>query len=512
MRTPLCTLGIMVSAVACTDVELTLAGFPVVAEGLYCTESASTYDLPIRILLVIDTSRSMELNDPQGYRGHAAAELVTTYASADNVSFAFVGFNTGAVALTPGFTNDPAVLGAALAQLNTMEGFTNYLDALAMADTMVTNDLAEVAAAIAAAEAAGESVRFLRPWYFVVFLSDGIPRMPGGVLQDTDQILWRVEQLVDVPAEAAGLTLHTAFLGASNDEQRPAAELLLSKMAEVGGGSYTSFEAGEEIDFTVFSFAVKRLFDVKQLLVYNRTAVLTPLGWQADSDGDAIADVAELELGTDPLAEDSDGDGCRDGFELRAGLDPTVAAYCPCAEQGEPDSDADGLLDCEELFLGYDAERFDTDGDLFPDGLELRVGTNGADGDDWKEDLDFDGVASGAEIRQGTDPVRADADSHARHAYRFAVERVSTLGEAETCYQVQVTNLPTARTAGTAHHQEGINQLVFQMIESPEDAAETVFTLRQLVVDIAFTRMHPPTVAIDPERFVTISRQELPEP
>ena len=75
---------------ACTDVELQPVYFPGVVEGEYCTEAADTYDIPIRILLVIDTSRSMEINDPEGFRGRAVADLVTVYSGNENVSFGFV--------------------------------------------------------------------------------------------------------------------------------------------------------------------------------------------------------------------------------------------------------------------------------------------------------------------------------------------------------------------------------------------------------------------------------------
>jgi hypothetical protein len=168
------------------------------------------------------------------------------------------------------------------------------------------------------------------------------------------------------------------------------------------------------------------------------------------------------------------------------------------------------LLDCEELFLGYDAEKFDTDDDLFPDGLEFRMGTNGADGKDWKEDLDFDGVISGDEILQGTSPIRADAETHRRNGYRFEVERISSAGAAETCYALRIENVPTTRTQETAEHEPGVNELVVEVIESPEDAAETIFALRRMVVRVEFTRVRPPTLTIDTEDFETVSEQELP--
>src|SRR6185436_12385344 len=41
-----------------------------------------------------------------------------------------------------------------------------------------------------------------------------------------------------------------------------------------------------------------------------------------DRDGDALADVTEAVLGTDPTKADTDGDGINDGAEVRQGANP----------------------------------------------------------------------------------------------------------------------------------------------------------------------------------------------
>ncbi len=499
------TVVIAAAAVACTDVELEMARFPVTAEGLYCTQNANTYDVPIRILLVIDTSASMEVNDPQGYRSAAAADLVTSFSSQNNVAFGLVAFNTGATQLTDGFVNDPQILGQALGNLSAMEGFTNYVDALSAAQAMIDDDVAKVADQLQQAEAQGLDTRFLRPRYFVIFLSDGVPRMPGGILQDSNQILGRVQDLINPPAGAAGVTLHTAFLGAADDAQRPDAEALLQQMAGAGGGSYTSFESGDQIDFRVFSFEVKRMYDMKQLVVYNRTAVLGPHGVVPDSDGDGISDDEEESIGTGPTNPDTDGDGCSDGFERVVGLNPR-APDCPCDSIEAGDTDHDGLSNCEELLLGYDPTKFDTDGDLFSDWLEFRMGTNGADPGDWLEDLDFDGVPSGTEIISGTDPTRDDGIMRDTLAYRYDVQRVSKIGDARICYRFRVENLPVVHTRSTTEHELDVNDLVFELVESPEDTPNQSFALRRNVIPVRFDPHASKDVSVSGD-FLTISRQ-----
>jgi YD repeat-containing protein len=47
------------------------------------------------------------------------------------------------------------------------------------------------------------------------------------------------------------------------------------------------------------------------------------------------------------------------------------------ADTADPDDDNDGLLDVEELLLGLDPRRADTDGDSFRDNLELAAGKDG---------------------------------------------------------------------------------------------------------------------------------------
>lgn len=493
----------------CTDVDVVPANFPANVSGEYCTTSATTYDIPIRILLIIDTSKSMEVNDPGGNRGVAAAELITAFGDDRDIAFGFISFNTASTSVTDGFVRDPTTLAGGLNQLNAKEGFTNYIDALTIAEAMINDDLAKIRAELEALEEAGESTRFARPYYFVIFLSDGIPRMPGGVLQSTDEIIWRTNELMDVPPEASGVTLHTAFLGAADDAQRPLAEALLKQMAECGGGTYTSFENGDEIDFTAFDFSVLRQYDIKQFVVYNRSAVLDELTARPDSDGDGIHDVKEEELGTDPLNPDSDGDGCSDGFELAAGLVPTRGP-CPCDDSELLDSDNDGLTDCEETYLGWDKTRFDSDGDMFPDALELRFHTNAVDSTDWKEDLDFDGVMTGDEIKQGTDPTVDDSALHATYAYRYQVDRPQSFGKSEICYSFVIENVTLTRTKESESRPAGLNEVVFEFIESPEDAPEELFQLRRYVMPVQYGRTSEQSI-VGPsyDQFELISEMDL---
>lgn len=48
-----------------------------------------------------------------------------------------------------------------------------------------------------------------------------------------------------------------------------------------------------------------------------------------DDDNDGLSDLAESELGTNPLKKDTDGDGLSDGQEVELGLNPLVQDECP---------------------------------------------------------------------------------------------------------------------------------------------------------------------------------------
>jgi hypothetical protein len=117
---------------------------------------------------------------------------------------------------------------------------------------------------------------------------------------------------------------------------------------------------------------------------------------ERDSDGDGLTDSHELEIGTDPNNPDTDSDGLSDGEEvLRRNTDPL-----------NPDSDADLLTDgAEVLDHNTDPLNPDTDNDRLSDGEEIRLGT-----DPRNPDTDSDGLLDGEETPPCPDPLNPDSD------------------------------------------------------------------------------------------------------
>ncbi|MBW2258569.1 MAG: hypothetical protein JRI25_28820 [Deltaproteobacteria bacterium] len=197
-------------------------------------------------------------------------------------------------------------------------------------------------------------------------------------------------------------------------------------MSFVGAGRFERFDSPDAITLDQIGLLkLSSLLEAKSLLVTNLSALPGLDGPVPDGDRDGLGDEIETTLGTDPLVADSDGDGLGDMVETLISLDPLVAeaALPPCAElEGPPwgDVDTDFLNDCEELLLGTNPTLPDTDGDSYPDWVEVSQHTDYLRADAL-DDADWDGARNGDEIAAHTDPGSADANSHLADAYRYDV-------------------------------------------------------------------------------------------
>jgi hypothetical protein len=92
-----------------------------------------------------------------------------------------------------------------------------------------------------------------------------------------------------------------------------------------------------------------------------------------DDDGDGLDSPDEISIhGTDPTEKDTDGDGLADGAEVADGTNPASS-----------DTDGDGLADGAEIAThGTDPTIADSDGDGFNDGIEVAEGSDPTDAND----------------------------------------------------------------------------------------------------------------------------------
>ena len=147
-----------------------------------------------------------------------------------------------------------------------------------------------------------------------------------------------------------------------------------------------------------------KLSDYDEILVHGTS----PLN--ADTDGDGLTDYYELEGSkTDPLIYDTDGGGAFDALEVVMHGDPNN----PTDDKNFIDSDYDSLTDALEESLGTDPNDYDTDDGGAGDGLEYKANldpVNDPEDDLMVLDSDHDGLMDYKEIELGADRFDSDSD------------------------------------------------------------------------------------------------------
>ncbi|MBN1203924.1 MAG: VWA domain-containing protein [Myxococcaceae bacterium] len=489
---------VAVSAVAivaaCTDAylyderrdELVPVDRAVSFVGNFCTVGANEVTRPIKLVVAMDASQSMVVSDPDGTRATALIELIENLPNDPEVHIAVVLF----AGSTTAFLTRDALGQDGFAQVSSMtdtqkqnltrallnfrnpdnspnRDSTDFVKPLADIYSLINSDIAKSRLAQGGAQALAQAR------YSVIFLSDGKPSNDqDDELLQGDAVV-RIRQLKDLVEDVRVNTVHVfnptqPVSSVCNLEDGGGCPLLiinqnadrLEQMAQLGGGNFRDFRNNEPINFLDFSFGqVRRAFIVKELVASNFNAPPRSPMDVADSDGDGLTDEEEAEEGTDPLRVDTDGDGFSDGVEVRfarqgvdfdpnqvplpdgGGLDPG----CP-PNLRAVDVDCDGVLDCDEQFIGTNANIVDSDRDGVPDGVEWRGGTQGSS-NDLDEDPDNDGLSSRAELRLHTHPVELDTAVLSLDGYRYSMEALGPPDESgRQCYSFRVDNVLLAPT------------------------------------------------------------------
>jgi hypothetical protein len=486
-------VGVMAVVAACTDAylyderrdEQVPVDRAVAFEGRFCSVGSNEVVRPIKIVVALDASQSMNVSDPDGTRALALIELLDNLPTDPEVYIAVVLFAGSTTAFLTqdangidGFAQVASITPTQRQNLTrTLLNFRNPSNAPNRDSTDFVKPLADIYSLInsdiANSRATGGAAALAQARYSVIFLSDGKPSNDqDDELLQGDAVV-RIRQLKDLVEDVRVNTVHVfnpaqpvssvcdlldgggcPLLIINQNADR------LEKMSQLGGGNFRDFRNNEPINFLDFNFGqVRRAFIIKELIASNFSAPPRSPIDEADSDGDGLTDEEEEEEETNPIRYDTDGDGFGDGVEVRfarqgvdfdpnqipdadgGGLDPG----CPPNLRAS-DTDCDGLLDCDEQFIGTNANLLDSDRDGVPDGVEWRGGTQGSS-NDLDEDPDNDGLDSRAELRLHTHPVEVDTSTLSVDGYRYSMEAEGPPDEdGRQCYRFRVDNVLLAPT------------------------------------------------------------------
>jgi len=518
-------VSILSVAPGCTDAGLQTEPEPIryvddqlALSGRFCTSPADEVVFPVKLLIVVDQSASLQCTDAGGNRLTALNQAGSALDALPNVQFGVVGFASWSrISTQPGgetvFTSNWSAVRDQLAPESGQGGpATDYQGALSTVLRVLEQDMLHVGPAERA-----------RTKYVVLFLSDGLPEprcrsgcddgdstpdslypvcnttetIPDGVYVDMNslcpdynqqtQIVQKVQDIMSL-ADFYGvgdLTLNTVFLFAPDEEVaaicgdvaqfgyvREEAEPILRAMAEEGRGTFRDVNISTEIEFLEYNYeSLSSPFELTELFALNTNAVRVSSGFAPDSDRDGVPDDREFELGLDRLDADSDNDRFSDLFELKfqtrgfSADDGDVPAI-GCAVTH--DRDADGLRACEEAFLGTDPLLPDSDGDRIPDGVELRVGLDPST-HDTAVDHDFDGRLSGAEVRAGTSPLLLDKETSVLDQIRYDVVPGPAAVDQSRCYDFTIEGITLVPTLSDPDERElkGRNRILVYAVEEP---------------------------------------------
>jgi len=506
---------LIVSGCDAPPLERTQDRYIVSLAGSFTTESPDEINFPVKVLFAIDCSLSMgdEVNgttvgsDPYFLRIEAVRNFIDTYNSNENTSFEIMLWNNDVFERTRtidgrgGFTKDPDELNRVL-DLARNDTMTDYLGTLDAIHTDIQRDINNT-----------DEESLIRSKYVVIFLSDGMSNVQGGSQPNTD--IWNSVSEIYEMAEAygvGGFNFHTFLLlgmfgdTASGQQARAYAENTLQGMADRGNGQFRLFETAESIDFVnIVDMRLTVEYKIKYLVAYN-TNVRPGLELvYVDTDGDGLIDADEANYGTDPYAADTDNDGLSDYFEISVSspgheLDPLLQDS-PCDSVGDdpwPDTDHDGLTDCEEYVKGTDRRMVDTDADGIPDGIEFVMGTNPLEIQD-TNDSDFDGMVDWLEVQRHTNVTSDDPVIRERYSYSYSIQDAGLVPIEQGVeqpsyvrqYQFSVNNIDIMDTgehttaSGDIWYQ-GDNLIRFFIAQVPEDDPDSIpiFRLAEVLVNV----------------------------
>jgi hypothetical protein len=118
-----------------------------------------------------------------------------------------------------------------------------------------------------------------------------------------------------------------------------------------------------------------------------------------DSDADRLVNIDELIHRTDPRYPDSDFGGALDGWEVKYDFDPLNGT------DDDLDTDEDTVTNDIESIWDTNPRSADSDNDSLPDSWEIKYSLDPMDPSNANADPDRDGISNKREFQEGTDPL-----------------------------------------------------------------------------------------------------------
>ena len=502
----------LVALVGCKDhapLERTTESQVATLKGTFRTENPDEINFPVKVLFAIDASASMGFvmpdgsgagADPYGLRLDAARAFIDRYNSEfSDVSFEVMIWNSAVTAVTQNadgqndFTKDPDELNDILS-FNANDTTTNYLGTLNTIYTDLQRDITD----------SENKDNLSRTKYIVIFLSDGQPDSGTGI-DSLKKITDSVKDIVDMVENwgVGSFNFHTFLLEDPTLDEGELAEAgqILEAMAEAGQGQFRRFENADSVDFNIVDLRLTVEYIVKYIVAYNFNVKPGVDNLMVDTDADGLTDAEELIYGSDPGSRDTDNDGMSDFFEKLLSSpgnerDPLVFDS-PCdlgAEEAWPDTDTDGLTDCEEYIQGTKRKIADTDYDGIPDYIEHLSGTSPIEVQD-TDDTDFDGSVDWLEVHHHTNVKSADPIIQQRYAYQYDIVdsglvQMNQGTDSESYvreFQFTVSNihlLDTEYRNDKEGHLLGDNMIQLYVAQVPSDQPDSTPLFRRVTVTV----------------------------
>ena len=177
---------LLAALAACTEKKLVPveAGAPVVVDDLvdieanFCTRPVENVVFPVKLLLVLDTSGSLQFTDQAGLRRVAVRQLMSNLATQNDLLVSTIGFGSNINVDPPVGPGTPLFIPASQWVEPNFLGLadvqTNYHGALAAAKAHILNDLLT-----------SDPAEVSRTKYVIIFFSDGTPSPKCCIEADT---------------------------------------------------------------------------------------------------------------------------------------------------------------------------------------------------------------------------------------------------------------------------------------------------------------------------------------